>query len=347
MRTTFLAALACASAITGVAAHPERHDHSKPHAPAIHARGTDKCARQIEHRRDAAFLKRRNALGKRSTSNANRFMYKELQNKTCTLSPDTIFGPYDVDGELHRHDVREGQNGVDLYLDLGLIDVETCEPLSDAWLTIWSCNATGTYSGYIGIDPDTVEAYDGWTTRSDGTTDDSTFLRGISKTNEAGIGEFLTIFPGYYSSRTTHIHVTVQSKVKGDDTSYSDAATQHVGQLFFPEDLINSVYQLAPYHAHLATLNRTLNSEDSLYPTANSDGNDAIIATELLGQTLAEGLIGYITIGVNRSAEAIATTGEQVNVQGAIPTVSLSASAQAAANTIDMAQGYRPNGMRV
>ncbi|CAI7660233.1 unnamed protein product [Penicillium discolor] len=347
MRNTFIAALACASAIAGVTAHPERHDHSKPHAPVIRSRGTDKCARHIEQRRDMAFMKRRNALGKRSTSNANRYMYKELQNKTCTLAPDTIFGPYDVDGELHRHDVREGHEGVDLYLDLGLIDVETCEPLSDAWLTIWSCNATGTYSGYTGIDPDTVEVYDGWTTRSDGTTDDETFLRGISKTNEAGIGEFLTIFPGYYSSRTTHIHVTVQSKVDEDDTSYSAAATQHVGQLFFPEELINSVYKLAPYHAHLATLNRTLNSEDSLYPTANSDGNDAIISTELLGQTLAEGLIGYITIGVNRSAAAIATTGEQVNVQGAIPTVSLSASAQAAANTIDLAQGYRANGMKL
>lgn len=64
-------------------------------------------------------------------------MYSELQNTTCLLSPDTIFGPYDVDGELHRHDVREDQEGVNLYLDLGLIDVETCEPLPDAWITIW------------------------------------------------------------------------------------------------------------------------------------------------------------------------------------------------------------------
>lgn len=64
-------------------------------------------------------------------------MYSELQNTTCLLAPDTIFGPYDVDGELHRHDTREGQEGVNLFLDLGLIDVETCEPLPDAWLTIW------------------------------------------------------------------------------------------------------------------------------------------------------------------------------------------------------------------
>lgn len=66
-------------------------------------------------------------------------MYSELQNTTCLLSPDTIFGPYDVDGEPHRHDVREDQEGVNLYLGLGLIDVETCEPLPDAWITIWVC----------------------------------------------------------------------------------------------------------------------------------------------------------------------------------------------------------------
>lgn len=210
-----------------------------------------------------------------------------------------------------------------------------------------SCNATGTYSGYVGIDPDTVSAYDGWTMRSDGTTDDETFLRGISKTNEAGIGEFRTIFPGYYSSRTTHIHVTVQTNVTNDDTSYSDAATKHVGQLFFPEELINSVYQLAPYHAHFSTLNRTLNSEDSVYSVANYNGYSAMISTELIGETLAEGLIGYITIGVNKSASAIATTGQDVNVQGYLPTVSLSSSAQAAANTLDLTEGYRANGMKV
>jgi hypothetical protein len=182
--------------------------------------------------------------------------------------------------------------------------------------------------------------------RRDGTTNDETFLRGISKTNEAGIAEFLTLFPGYYDSRTIHIHVTVQSNVTGDDTSYSDAAVQHVRQLFFEENLINSVYQLAPYHAHLSTLNRTLNAEDSVYKTAMADGYSAIISTELLGETLADGLIGYITIGVNKNASAISTTGGQVNVQGYIPTVSLTSGAQAAAYTNDLAQGYRANGMK-
>ncbi|KAJ6086586.1 hypothetical protein N7467_005500 [Penicillium canescens] len=324
-------------AIFGAAAdnfttHPERHDHSKIHAPSAQSRSADKCARHIEQRRDSALLTRRNAMAKRSTS-----PNIEIQNKTCLLASDTIFGPYDVDG----------QEGIDLYLDLGLIDVDTCEPLPDAWLTIWSCNSTGTYSGYDGIDPDTVSAYDDWTMRSDGITDDEAFLRGISKTNEAGIGEFRTICLDYYSFRMTHIHATVQTNLTNDDTSYSDAATKHVGQLFFPGELINSVYQLAPYHAHLSTLTRTLNGEDSVYSIANDDGYPAMISTELVGETLAEGLIGYITIEVNKSASAIATTGQDVNVQGYLPTVSLSSSVQAASNTFDIAECYRANGMKL
>jgi hypothetical protein len=139
----------------------------------------------------------------------------------------------------------------------------------------------------------------------------------------------------------------IQTNLINDDTNYSDAATKHVGQLFFPGELIHSDYQLAPYHAHLSTLNRTLNGGDSVYSVANDDGYSAIISTELVGETLAEGLIGYITIEINKSASAIATTGQDVNVQRYLPTVSLSSSVQAASNTLDIAECYRANVMKL
>ena len=40
-------------------------------------------------------------------------------------------------------------------------------------------SATGSYSSYTGIDPDTSELLDGWSKRTDGTTDDETFLRRV------------------------------------------------------------------------------------------------------------------------------------------------------------------------
>lgn len=238
-----------------------------------------------------------------------------------------------------RHDLRETQGGIDFYLDIGVIDIETCEPLPHVALTIWNCNATGSYSSFTGIDPDTAELLDGWSKRTDGTTDDETFLRGIQVTDDNGIVEFLTKFPGYYVTRTTHIHVTAQTNIT-DGVSYSSSAVQHIGQLFFEEDLLNEVYAYEPYAAHLETLNRTTNAEDSLYSGASSDGYSAVISISQLGDSIEDGLVGYITVGVNSSADGLATTGGGVNPQGYLPTVSVASSKAAQATAVDKAAGY-------
>lgn len=246
---------------------------------------------------------------------------------------------FSVDGEIVRHDLRENQTGVDFYLDIGVIDIETCEPLSDVALVIWNCNATGSYSSYTGVDPDTVELLDGWTSRSDGTTDDETFLRGVQVTNDEGMAEFLTVFPGYYVTRATHIHITAQAGA-GPNQSYSTTDIQHIGQLFFDEDLLEEVYSLSPYSAHLETLNRTSNADDSIYSVANADGYSAIVDVSLLGEAISDGLLGYITVGINSSAAGLATTGTDVNPNGFIPTVSVSPEKVAQATAIDKADGY-------
>lgn len=189
-------------------------------------------------------------------------------------------------------------------------------------------------------DPDTSSLYEGASTQSDGTTDEETFLRGVMKTNTEGMAEFLTIFPGYYITRSTHIHVVVQTNVSSNnDSSFSAASVQHLGQLFFEESLINSVYELDPYNAHLSTLNRTTNSEDSLYTTANSGGYSSVVSVELLGETIADGLVGYITIGVNTSYEAV-TSGGSVNPMGVIPTVTVAESVRETAWAVDEKAGY-------
>ncbi|KAK0205439.1 Intradiol ring-cleavage dioxygenase [Desarmillaria ectypa] len=207
-----------------------------------------------------------------------RAKYAEIQNDTCLLSPDTIFGPYFVDGPslfwyptvlpdsfyrgVASSDVREGQEGIDIYLDIGLINADTCEPTSGVYIDFWHCNASGIYSGYTGIDPDTVEAYEGNS---------------------------------------------------------------------FNGSLINEVCAMDPYTAHLSTLDWA----DSIYSVANADSYNFVISAQLLGSTLANGIVGYITVGVNVS-ETFDTSNS--NPIGVIPIVSLSAGAEASASALDAAE---------
>lgn len=44
----------------------------------------------------------------------------------------------DVVGEYIRKDLREEQKGVDLHLDVQVLDIETCEPIKDGFIEIWS-----------------------------------------------------------------------------------------------------------------------------------------------------------------------------------------------------------------
>lgn len=58
-------------------------------------------------------------------------------NGSCVLSPEVTEGPYYVAGEYVRADVTEDQAGVDLTLDLQVLDIETCEPVVGVYTEIW------------------------------------------------------------------------------------------------------------------------------------------------------------------------------------------------------------------
>jgi protocatechuate 3,4-dioxygenase beta subunit len=74
-------------------------------------------------------------------------------------------------------------SGVDLVLDVGVVDTTTCEPLSNAFVEIWAANSTGVYGGYSG-QTSTVHV--------------DTFLRGGYFTNDEGIVEITTIVSGLF-----------------------------------------------------------------------------------------------------------------------------------------------------
>ena len=66
-----------------------------------------------------------------------------------TLTAELTQGPYYLDDILFRSDISEGQAGVPLTLHVYLKDT-SCNPIEDAFISIWHANATGVYSGFTG-----------------------------------------------------------------------------------------------------------------------------------------------------------------------------------------------------
>jgi protocatechuate 3,4-dioxygenase beta subunit len=119
-------------------------------------------------------------------------------NKSCILVPEATEGPFYVSGELIRSDVREAQKGVDLVIDIQVIDVSTCKPATNVMIDFWHANSTGVYSGVVSP---------GNGDMSVASNINTTFHRGLQATNSEGVVQFTTLYPGHYVGRTQHIHV--------------------------------------------------------------------------------------------------------------------------------------------
>lgn len=72
-------------------------------------------------------------------------------NTSAILSPTITDGPYYVWGEVQRSNVKEDEycDGVDVYLEVQYIDVNTCKPIPGAFVDIWNANATGVYRSVL------------------------------------------------------------------------------------------------------------------------------------------------------------------------------------------------------
>jgi protocatechuate 3,4-dioxygenase beta subunit len=200
---------------------------------------------------------------------------------TCVLTPEQTQGPYYIAGEKVRSNIAEHRPGTPLTLRLTVVDAATCTPLKGAAVDIWHCDATGIYSGF---EHASAGANGGPPGGNAGPTDKDTFLRGIQLTNALGYCQFQTIYPGWYTGRTTHIHVMV----------HAGGAVVHTGQLYFQDSLTDRVYQIGPYKARAAARD-TRNSTDGIYRNGGPQ------STLTMKRTGSGGYIGSITLGVKSS----------------------------------------------
>ncbi|KAJ6002995.1 hypothetical protein N7451_005542 [Penicillium sp. IBT 35674x] len=230
---------------------------------------------------------------------------------TCILGPDVTQGPYYVSGELIRENLVEGQEGVPLYMDIQVLDTNTCEPLPNIYMDLWHCNATGVYSG--------IQA-SGNGDSSDATNLDATFLRGIQASNSDGVVQFESIFPGHYTSRATHIHVLTHSPndtVLANDTlsGLYTAHSSHVGQLFFDQDLITEVEAISPYSTN--TQDITTNANDSIL-SEEADTIDPFMEYVLLGDDVSDGVFAWITVGIDSTESTDITPAAYYTEEGGV-----------------------------
>jgi protocatechuate 3,4-dioxygenase beta subunit len=195
---------------------------------------------------------------------------------SCVLTAALTEGPFFVDEKLNRSDIRTdpGSGAVAAGIPLGLtfnvsrVANSACTPLTSAYLDVWHCDSTGTYSDVSGSS--------------------RKFLRGYQVTDANGVAAFTTIYPGWYGGRAVHIHFKLRLYA-GSSKTY-----EFTSQFFFDDTLTDSVYTQSPYSSRGSR--DTRNANDGIYNSLST--NDKAGLTLRTSKT-ADGYAGVINLGVN------------------------------------------------
>ncbi len=155
----------------------------------------------------------------------------------CVVRPAQTEGPFFVDGELERSDIRTDARGgnmrpgtpLKLKFNVARVGSANCTPLAGAQIHVWHSDADGQYS-----DANVRRA----------SSASLQFLRGYQTTDAAGVAQFLTIYPGWYGGRTPHIHFKIRLPAAPGSAARSQEFTS---QLYFDDAVSDRVYAAAPY----------------------------------------------------------------------------------------------------
>lgn len=217
------------------------------------------------------------------------------------LTPIVTEGPFCLDSvanNLFRTDIRMSSvtgtvaTGYPLVLTVTVSKLNSngsVSPISGVYVDIWHCDANGNYSG---------ETNNG---AADLTAED--YLRGYQITNARGSARFITIYPGWYQGRTTHIHARIRT------FSGSTAVYDQTTQFYFDENITDQIYTgVSQYIAK--GLNSTSNETDGIY----TGGSEQVAVDKI--STLA-GSYTLLTMAnngtyVNASIHVIIATSEGV-----------------------------------
>ena len=151
---------------------------------------------------------------------------------SCVVVPELTEGPYYVNENLDRSDIRidtsdgSTSEGAVLTLDwvVSQVDGNACIPLEGVVVDVWHCDAAGNYSDVGG-----EQGHD--------------YLRGYQHTDASGKARIVTIYPGWYQGRAVHIHFKIRTEAN------AASGFEFTSQLFFDDAFSASVYATGVYAA--------------------------------------------------------------------------------------------------
>ncbi len=219
-------------------------------------------------------------------------------NSTCTTIPEETAGPYPADGSntssgsvvdvlsdsrivrstiTSDFDGSNTQTGIPLTLTVALENsANNCKALAGAYVYIWHCSKDGNYSGYS-------------STQNGGNYEGHSFLRGAQRSDSNGQVTFVTIYPGRYDPRATHIHVEVYP-----DSSFNRNALLATSQFAFPDSVNTTAYTASGYTANQAK--GSTDANDQVF--GSSAGGDTYQLLTVSGDN-SSGYVASITMAVS------------------------------------------------
>lgn len=190
-----------------------------------------------------------------------------ISSNVCMVQPQASEGPFYLDPDMVRSDIREDREGVPVGLAIQVVTAN-CDFVPDARVDLWHCDAAGEYAGFTQLGD-----------RYAGDEGSATFLRGTQFTDNTGVAKFTTIYPGFYPGRTPHFHYKV----------FLNDRTVLTSQFFLPEDINNLVFENFPPYAGL--YRNVFNRNDGI---ARRMGEGAIAAVKQRG----DGFHASIVVGI-------------------------------------------------
>jgi protocatechuate 3,4-dioxygenase beta subunit len=200
---------------------------------------------------------------------------------TCALTCEATQGPcYSAQSETIQ-DISYGYSGLPTRVYLQVLN-DSCQPVPGAVVDVWHVSAVGKYSGN-----DAVNENVGFCTGNDSDFTSHLYFRGMQTSDANGVVFFDTCYPGWYTGRTVHIHLSVRI----------DDVNSVTTQLFFADSLNDDIL----------TSQALYNSRGA---RATTNQNDSVVSAAAVGdytfqtQKMTEGaLLAWKTLVV-RSSQA-------------------------------------------